>query len=121
MEIVLHDDAGAFAAAVGPLLQADPLRHTMALTVLDAMHRGGEPSAVLLTVQEAGEVTGAALRSPGRATLVSAVAARQAPVVERALAEADPAAEGAHGPVAEAEAFAAARVARTGCRVEPSM
>jgi GNAT superfamily N-acetyltransferase len=93
----------------------------VALTVLDAMHRAGEPSAVLLTVQEAGEVTGAALRSPGRATLVSAVPARQAAEVERVLAEADPAGEGAHGPVAEAEAFAAARVARTGCRVEPSM
>jgi RimJ/RimL family protein N-acetyltransferase len=121
MEIVVHDEPGAFAAAAGPLLQADPLRHTMALTVLDAMHRGGEPSAVLLTVREAGEVTGAALRSPGRATLVSAVPARQAAVVERVLAEVDPAAEGAHGPVAEAEAFAAARVARTGCRVEPAM
>ncbi|QYN33427.1 GNAT family N-acetyltransferase [Pseudonocardia sp. DSM 110487] len=121
MEIALHDDAGEFAAAAGPLLQADPLRHTMALTALDGMHRGGEPSAVLLTVREAGEVTGAALRSPGRATLVSAVPARHAPAVERALAEADPIADGAHGPVAEAEAFAAARIARTGCRAEPAM
>jgi GNAT superfamily N-acetyltransferase len=121
MEIALHDDAGDFAAAAGPLLQADPLRHTMALTALDGMHRGSEPSAVLLTVREAGEVTGAALRSPGRATLVSAVPARHASAVERALAEADPIADGAHGPVAEAEAFATARVARTGCRVEPSM
>jgi GNAT superfamily N-acetyltransferase len=121
MEIVLHDDAGAFAAAAGPLLQADPLRHTMALGVLDAMRRGGEPSAVLLTVREAGEVTGAALRSPGRSTLVSAVPPRLAPAVDRALGEADPAADGAHGPVPEAEAFAAARVARTGCRVEPEM
>jgi GNAT superfamily N-acetyltransferase len=121
VEIVTHDDAGAFAAAAGPLLQADPLRHTMALTVLDTMHRGGEPSAVLLTVHEAGEVTGAALRSLGRSTLVSAVPPRLAPAVDRALAEADPAAGGAHGPVAEAEAFAAARVARTGCRVETVM
>jgi GNAT superfamily N-acetyltransferase len=121
MEIVLHDDAGAFAAAAGPLLQADPLRHTMAISVLDAMHRGGEPSAVLLTVHEAGEVTAAALRSPGRSTLVSALPPRLAPAVERALAEADPEADGAHGPVAEAEAFAAARVARTGCRVEHAM
>jgi len=121
VEIVLHRDVGGFAAAAGPLLQADPLRHTMALSVLDGMHRGGEPSAVLLTVRESGEVTGAALRSPGRATLVSAVPPRQAPAVERALAEADPGGDGAHGPVAEAEAFAAARVARTGCRVEPAM
>jgi GNAT superfamily N-acetyltransferase len=121
MEIVLHDDAGAFAAAAGPLLEADPLRHTIALSVLDAMHRGGEPSAVLLTVHEAGEVTGAALRSPGRPTLVSAVPHRLAPAVERALAECDPAADGASAPLTEAEAFAAARVARTGCRADPVM
>jgi GNAT superfamily N-acetyltransferase len=121
VEIVLHDDAAAFAAAAGPLLEADPLRHTMALTVLDGMHRGGEPSAVLLTVHEAGEVTGAALRSPGRPTLVSAVPPRLAPAVERVLAEADPAADGASGPVTEAEAFGAARAARTGCRAEPVM
>jgi GNAT superfamily N-acetyltransferase len=121
MEVVLHDDAGSFAAAAGPLLQADPLRHTIALGALHAMHRGGEPSIVLLTVHEAGEVTGAVLRSPGRSTLVSAVPPRLAPAVERALAEADPDADGANGPVAEAEAFAAARVARTGCRVEPAM
>jgi RimJ/RimL family protein N-acetyltransferase len=119
MEIVLHDDAGDFAAAAGPLLEADPLRHTMALTVLDWVHRGGEPSAALLTVHEGGEVTGAALRSPGRPTLVSAVPARQAAVVERALAEVDPDGDTAHGPVAEAEAFAAARAARTGCRTVP--
>ncbi len=119
MEIVLHDDPGAFATAAGPLLEADPLRHTMALTVLDGMRRGGEPSAVLLTVHEAGEVTGAALRSPGRPTLVSGVPARQAAVVERALADADPDGDTAHGPVAEAEAFAAARAARTGCRTVP--
>jgi predicted GNAT family acetyltransferase len=66
-------------------------------------------------------VVGAVLRSPGRQALVSAVPPRLAPAVERALAEADPAADGAEGPVAEAEAFAAARVARTGCRVEPVM
>jgi GNAT superfamily N-acetyltransferase len=121
MEIVLHDDASEFAAAAGPLLQADPLRHTIALSVLDGIHRGGEPSAVLLTVHEAGEVTGAALRSPGRPALVSAVPHELAPAVERVLAEADPAADRASGPVAEAEAFAAARIARTGCRAEPEM
>jgi GNAT superfamily N-acetyltransferase len=119
VEIVLHDEAGDFAAAAGALLEADPLRHTMALTVLDGMHRGGEPSAALLTVHEGGEVTGAALRSPGRPTLVSAVLPHQAADVERALAEADPDGDTAHGTVAEAEAFAAARAARTGCRTEP--
>ncbi|GAA0937517.1 GNAT family N-acetyltransferase [Pseudonocardia zijingensis] len=117
----MHDDPGSFAAAAGPLLQADPLSHTVALSVLDAMCRGGEPSAVLLTVHEVGEVTGAVLRSPGRPALVSAVPARLAPAVDRALAQVDPAVDGVSAPVAEAEAFAAARVARTGCRAEPAM
>jgi GNAT superfamily N-acetyltransferase len=118
VKIVLHDDVAGFARLARPLLDADSLRHTLALGVLDAMVRGGERAAVLLTVDEAGEVTGAALRSPGRPTLVSAVPPRLAPAVERALASADPAASGVSGPVAEAEAFAAARVARTGCRAE---
>jgi GNAT superfamily N-acetyltransferase len=118
-EIVLHDDVGEFARLTRPLLERDPLRHTMALSVLDGMCRGGEPHSCLLTLHEAGEVSGAALRSPGHLTLVSAVPPRLAPAVERAVAEADPDADGAHGPLDEAEAFAAARVVRTGCRVEP--
>jgi predicted GNAT family acetyltransferase len=118
VEIVLHDDAATFAEVAGPLLRADPLRHTIALGELDAVHRGGEPASVLLTVHEAGEVTGAALRSPGRLAPVSAVPPRLAPAVERALAEADPHAVGVRGPLTEAEAFAAARTARTGRRAE---
>jgi GNAT superfamily N-acetyltransferase len=114
VEIVLHDDAGDFAAAAGSLLAADPLRHTLALTVLDAMQRGGAPHAALLTVREGDGVTAAALRSPGRPVIASAVPSRLAPAVEGALAQADPAADGVSAPVAEAEAFAAARVARRG-------
>src|SRR4051812_32421611 len=79
MEIVLHRDAAEFAAAAGPLLESDPLRHTVDLSVLDAMHRGGQPHAALLTVHENGEVTGAALRSPVRETLVAAVSPALAP------------------------------------------
>src|SRR5690606_41641745 len=86
-----------------------------------AMCRGGEPSSALLTVHEAGAVTGAAVRSPGRPALVSAVPPRLAPAVDRALARADPALDGVSAPVAEAEAFAAARVARPGGRAEPAM
>jgi GNAT superfamily N-acetyltransferase len=121
VETMLHEDVAEFARLVQPLLAADPLRHTIALSVLDAMCRAGEPTAVLLTVHEEGAVAGAALRSPGRPTLVSAVPPRLARRVERVLADADPWADGASGPLAEAEAFAAARVARTGCHAEPVM
>ena len=121
MEIVLHDAAESFADAAGPVLRADPLRHTIALTVLDGIRRAGHPVAALLTVHEAGKVVGAALRTPGRPVLVSALPARYAAEAEKTLAAADPDLDGASGPVAEVEAFAAARVARTGARAETRM
>jgi RimJ/RimL family protein N-acetyltransferase len=114
VEIVLHGDAGTFAAAAGPLLRADPLRHTVALTVLDGMCRAGDPFTVLLTGHEGGRVVAGALRSPGRYALVSAVPPAYAAGVEVALAEADPEVPGVIGPTAEAEAIAAAYTARTG-------
>jgi GNAT superfamily N-acetyltransferase len=118
VEIVLHQDVIEFARLARPLLDGDPVRHTVALSVLDAVQRGGEPAAALLTVHEGGRVTGVALRSPGRLAVVSAVPPALAAPVERELAEADPLSDGASGPLTEAAAFAAARVARTGCRTE---
>jgi GNAT superfamily N-acetyltransferase len=118
VEIVLHHDAWSFAAAAGPVLRADPQRHTIALTVLDGICRGGDAAAALLTVHEAGEVVGAALRSPHRPALVSGVPVRHAAAVEEALAAVDPELLGVTGPTAETEAFAAARAARTGAGVE---
>lgn len=116
MKIVLHDTAQSFADAAGPVLRADPLRNTIALTVLDGMCREGHEAAALLTVHEGGEVVGAALRSPGRGVLVSALPPRYAAAAESALAEADLGLAGCGGPLAEAEAFAAAHTARTGER-----
>jgi RimJ/RimL family protein N-acetyltransferase len=121
VEIVLHEAAETFAAAAGPVLCADPLRHTVALTVLDGIRRAGHEAAALLTLHEAGKVVGAALRTPGRPVLVSAVPARHAAAAEEALATADPELTAATGPIAELEAFAAARVARTGDRTETRM
>ena len=110
----MHAEPGSFAAAVGPLLRADPLRHTIELTVLDGMCRAADPFAVLLTGHDAGRVVAAAMRSPERPTLVSAVPPTYAPAVEAALAETDPEMPGVNGPTAEAEAMAAAYTARSG-------
>jgi GNAT superfamily N-acetyltransferase len=120
MQIVLHDDPVGFARQARPVLEADPLRHTMALTVLDALCRGGDPAAALLTAHEDGAVVAAALRTPGRPALVSAVPPAHAAAVEAALAAADRKLPGAGGPTAEAEAFAAAHAARTGNPVHVS-
>ncbi len=89
--------------------------------MLDGIHRAGHEAAALLTLHEAGKVVGAALRTPGRPVLVSAVPARHAAAAEEALAIADPELTGATGPIAELEAFAAARAARTGDRTETTM
>lgn len=118
MEIVQHRAPVDFAAAAGALLRADPLRHTVALTVLDGLCRSGENATTLLTVHDGDAMVGALMRTPGQVALVSAVPPACAPAVDEALASVDPDVPGASGPIAEVEAFAAARAARTGARAE---
>ncbi len=114
-------DVASFAAAAGPVLEADPVRHTLALTVLDRWAGGAGKPALLLTVRRRGAVVGLALREHGRPVLVSALPpALAAAVVARALAV-DPRPAGAAGPVPEAEAHAAAHAAATGAGVEVAM
>lgn len=114
MDIVLHAGVGDFARLARPLLDADPLRHTVLLTVLDGLVAAGEPAAAMLTVQDGGDVVGAALRVRGHPVLVSAIPPHHAAAVEAALADVDPALLGGIGPTPETEAFAAAHRARTG-------
>jgi hypothetical protein len=117
MDLVVHGDVQAFARPALPLLWSDPVRHTTEISVLDALCRGQERAAALLTVHDAGEVVGAALRTPGRPVLVSALRPGHTAVVDDALAAAVPDLPGVSGPTTVAEAFAVAHVARTGARV----
>lgn len=118
MEIVLHDPAagsvGGFARLVRPLLDADPVRNTVALTVLDGLVRRGERAEVLLSLHDGGRLAGAALRTTGRPLLAAAVPSRDVVAVDAALGAADPDLPGVAAPSGTAEAFAAAYVARTG-------
>lgn len=123
MDVTLHDvgpDAtAAWAALAGPLLAADPCRNTLVLTVLDEATATGDELALLLTVRDAGRVVGAALRSPGRGLLVSALPPDCAPAVVAALAgtpHEDLWRAGVAGRVEVAEAIAAVRVERSGER-----
>lgn len=100
---------------VRPLLDADPVRHTVILSVLDGLVRDRLPAEHLLTVHDRGSLVGASLRTPGRCVQVSAMPAAAMPEVERVLADADPGIDGVAGPIPEAEAFAAVHTARTGC------
>jgi hypothetical protein len=97
VEIVLHDpaDVTGFARLVRPLLDADPMSHTVTITVLDGLVRRGEPAAVLLSLHEGAGLVGAALRTPGGPLLVSAA---HATAVDAALATADPLLPGVAGP-----------------------
>ena len=114
MDVVAHPAVPEFARLARPLLDADPVRHTIALTGLDRLCRGTERAAVLLTVHDGSEIVGAAQRTAGWPLVLSAVPPALAGAVEEAAAAADPDVEAANGPVTEVEAFAAARTARTG-------
>lgn len=121
MEVVAHSDVGEFARLARPLLDADPVRHTIALTALDAVGRGAFEPAVLLTVHVDGGLTGVVLRVVGWPLMLSALPAGQAAAVDAAVDAADPGVTAANGPVPEIEAFAAARTARTGASVHVAM
>lgn len=116
MEIRLHDDLETFAGLALPLLRADPVRNTVAISVLTAHLRPDAPGNLthLITVHEDGEVAGVALQSSGWAMIVSALPVRFAPALASLLAERGPQPHGVSGPRPEAEAFAEAWLARTG-------
>ena len=112
MKLRWHDELAGFRARAWPLLAADPVRHTVALTALDGLLRG-EPAETLVTVDEDGELVGAALRAAGR-RVVLAVPVRAAAPLAELLATADAELPGAFGAVDVVEAFAAAWTAGTG-------
>jgi RimJ/RimL family protein N-acetyltransferase len=123
MEIRPHDELATFAELSRQLLWADPVRHTVAITIVAVRQRLDAPQDLkhLITVHEGGEVRGAALQVAGWPLVVSALPAPFAGAVAGVLAERDPDLAGASGPKAEADAFADAWLARTGRRRHGSM
>jgi predicted GNAT family acetyltransferase len=117
MQLAVVEDVHEFAAQVEPILSADPVRHTVLLTVLDAVRRGGAPIELMLVARATGGVVGAALRTPGRTLQVSAMPAHLADDVAGLVTSVDPAVPGVSGPLPEADVFAAAIAARTGAAV----
>ena len=116
MDIRLHDDLASFADLAMPMLRADPVRHTVAITVLAARMRPDAPRDVthMITVKEQGRVAGAALQVSGWSMIVSALPPRFAAPLAELLSERGPQPNGVSGPRPEAEAFAEAWRARTG-------
>jgi RimJ/RimL family protein N-acetyltransferase len=102
MEVIAHDDPPAFAAAAGEWLATDPVRHTVPLSVLDSVLRGGDEPALMLTVQDArGTTVAAALQTVGHPVILAAVP----PAHAAAVAQAIPAVDNVNGPIPTLEAF----------------
>lgn len=124
MDVRLHHDLAEFTALTRPLLAADPVRHSIALTVLALLLRvpeGDEGPPVLVSVRREGVLAGAALCTPPREMLVSGLPARCADAVIEVLARTHPHLSGAVGPRGEVEAFAQSWSARTAASVHERM
>jgi GNAT superfamily N-acetyltransferase len=117
MQLCHHRSPAAFARRARPLYDRDPLRHTVALSVLDGLD--ADPASAVTATDEDETVVAALLRTARRPALVSGVAPAFAPALVDALADDD--LPGAVGPVPEAEAFAAAWSARTGTQARVAM
>ena len=60
MDVRVHDEPDAFDAAVRPFYAVDPVRHTLALTVLARNLHDPTTEPVMLTAHRDGELSGTA-------------------------------------------------------------
>jgi hypothetical protein len=107
------DDVAAYRAAAGGLLQAEPERHTVLLTVLTMLMRRGPaafgPAAPLLGWwSDGGAVTAAALQTPPYPLLVTRLDRRSAAELAAVIADRGTVMPGINGTERDAAAFALA-------------
>jgi len=120
MDVQCHHDLAEFTALTRPLLAADPVRHSVALTVLALLlrvPRDDEDPPVLLSVHQNGVLAATALCTPPRDLIVSGLPADCAAATVEVLASTHPQLPGAAGPRPEAEAFAQSWAEGTGASV----
>ncbi len=108
MDFVTHDDAAAFLNTAGVLYKSDPVRHTIALTVLRQL--AADPSrtrkSLLVTMHEDDKVIGAAFRTPPWPLGVSGVPGHAMPDLVEFLLDGGHEVNGVNGPRPEADRFA---------------
>ncbi|MGH3762100.1 GNAT family N-acetyltransferase [Actinophytocola sp.] len=122
MEVRAHTDPDGFRAAIDTWYSADPVRHTLALSVMARFLDDPAISAVMLTVHDAGGgLAGAALRTPPWPLIISGLPAGAHPPVAAALVDLDPELPGVTGPRELAESFAAAWAGRTGAGLDEAL
>lgn len=121
MQWVVEEDLPAYAARVLPWLERDPVRNTVQATVLmsrlDGTIDAVEPWLAWLA-DDAGAVSGVALRTPPRGMLVSPLPPGAAAAM---AAVAEPRLPGAAGPPPEVAEFCTAYAARHGARASLGM
>ncbi|WP_034274917.1 GNAT family N-acetyltransferase [Haloechinothrix halophila] len=124
MEFVTYDDVTEFLDVAGTLYESDPVRHTIALTVLRqiaAAPSSGTRRPLLITVHDDGELIGAAFRTPPWPIGVSGVPERAMPALVEFLTDAGYEVSGVSGPRPEADRFAELWVSATGQRSTQGM
>ncbi|WP_020391922.1 GNAT family N-acetyltransferase [Kribbella catacumbae] len=110
MNVRLTSDPAEFQATTFPFLEADPVLHTLIMTNVADRVAGRYPAeagpAYFVSVHDdAGEVVGAAMRTPGRPVYVGALRADLAAEVAEAYAEVLPELSGVAGDRAAVRAF----------------
>ena len=74
MDVIRHTDVHGFADRAMPLFEADPVRHTIALTLMTGLREAAPDDVLMITVEQGGHTIGCAFRSPPWASmLVSAL------------------------------------------------
>lgn len=109
VDVRLHDDLNKFVALARPLLEADPVRHSIAVAVLALLVRAPEFTLVppvLLTVGREEVLLGAAICTPPRNVIVCGLPAECATAAAAVLAHQHPGLPGTVGLRTEAERFA---------------
>jgi GNAT superfamily N-acetyltransferase len=114
MKVVSYSDPAGFWEVAGPLLLADPVGNTVALSVGRRLRLGLLSASVLLTVHDGPDVIGAAFRTQGYPIGVSAVPLPAIAAVVDHLSADHVELSGATGSRSAVEAFAAAWTERTG-------
>ncbi|GAB3454003.1 GNAT family N-acetyltransferase [Actinophytocola sediminis] len=114
MDVQVYDEPAKFRAAIGDLYTADPVRHTLAVTVSQRFLDDPAITPVMLTVHRDGVLHGAAFRTAPWPLVISGLPPDAADPAAELLAEHDPTLAGVNGPRASATAFADAWVRYTG-------
>lgn len=120
MKVVAYSTVAEFWTVAGPLFTADPVRNTVAMTVVNRLLVGGRfghDRAVLLTIHDTGdggELIGAALCTPPFPIIVTAVPSRAVDALVDHLLANGVRPHGASGLRPEVEKFAAVWTARAG-------